>query len=273
MRWSRVWNFYGRRPAPLNGSNPPVPATPSTACPSYVSRRLPFDRDGWSNRKRRLSINATLNDVLLAAVFRAVGQWNERASIRPAQSWIRLAVPIDLASSDDRRAVLANYVGIVFVDRRSDRIRQHAELLAGIHEEMQSIKQQGLGFAMLDVLRILERIPYGMRAAVAPTRSMSTAVVSNLGPLDALLPHDRDLTLGRARLMEFDFLVPIRPGTAAAFGIVTYADQLHLAMNYDQQRLTANDAASLADLVCALLKDSLRPARNECALAGERQFA
>ncbi len=193
------------------------------------------------------------------ATFIAVGNWNHRHS-RPRRPWIRLAVPIDLATNSNRQHLAANYSSMVFLDRQHDHGPSYTKLLHSIHREMKWSRQETISYGMLDVLRILDRLPGGMWAGVKTTSwqtSVTTAVVSNLGSLDSMIPHGTELNLGSATLREFDFLVPFRPGTSIALGVVTYANQLHLTMNYDKHCLSSPTATEFFESLCRVVYDSV----------------
>jgi NRPS condensation-like uncharacterized protein len=254
--WSRIWAYYGKRPTPILTSESPRDV--SADIPGMLSRRIPFSDANWQQIKRQLPVPATVNDLLLAATFVTLCRWNDQFTDTSSRYWIRLAVPMDLGSRGIRDFVAANYSSMVFSDRRADHIRRPADLLADIYRETQWIKRYDIGFVLLDVLRLLDSIPGGMKAGVASKSCASTAVVSNLGRLRSFLPHDDELEVGAASLEEFDFQVPIRMGTAVALGVVSYASQIHLCLQFDRLRLTETAAQSLFDLLCATIDDSFR---------------
>ncbi len=255
-RWSRLQLFYRRRPTPIAAS--PQRETTSVNRPAYLSRRLPFDAERWQASKKRLQPNVTLNDLLLAGAFVAIRQLNECMSPGTTRQWFRLAVPIDLAPDANARHVIANHVSMVFLDRSTEAISRPDSLLDSIHQEMSWIKQNRMGYVMLDILRILERIPFGMRAATSST-CKATSVVSNLGQFSSPLFPMETWRLGEATLTEVDALVPIRPGTAAALGIVTHHEHLHVTLHYDPQQVSASDAATLLDSFSVFVEGRLHP--------------
>ncbi|MFT7631004.1 MAG: NRPS condensation-like uncharacterized protein, partial [Mariniblastus sp.] len=257
-RWRRIWTFYTRSPTLLKSNEVEEPTTDLSQRPTFLSQRLPFDDETWQVRKRGLPVSATLNTLLLASMFQAIGRWNDvQCAWDAGRPWIRLAVPIDLGTEDDRRALAANYTSLVFLDRRSDQVHSFTELLSSIHKEMQMVKQHQLGFVLLDVLRVLDRIPGGMKAVVKSADCMTTTTLSNLGALKWFLPHEDQISVAEACVREFDVLVPIRPAGAPLFGVITYGGRLHITMNYDQQRFSASDAAEFLDLLCSIVNDNL----------------
>lgn len=267
--WNRLYAFCGRRPVvvkehkavhvPSKTKQNDIRSKPCCDRPAFLSRRLPFNPEEWREGKKQAQSTATVNDLLLMAVFIAVGKWNNRHS-SPGAPWIRLAVPIDLATESNRRKLAANYCSMVFLDRANDDEPSYTELLHGIQREMNWIRQETISYGMMDVLRILDRLPCGMSAGVKATScltSVATAVVSNLGMLDSMIPHGHELSLGNANLTEFDFLVPFRPGTSIALGVVTYANQLHITMNYDVRCMSSPIASAFFELLCRVVNDSL----------------
>jgi hypothetical protein len=243
----RLVGFAANRPWPIL-----VRGTPRSApagFPAFVSHRLPFSRDIWRELKSRLPIPASFNDVFLRLVFRVICHWNDEFAGSPSRYCIRIAMPTDLRPATGQPSIAMNNVSMVFMDRTSSAIRS-GNLLHDIHGETDWIKRNHGAFVLHDVLRILQPVPGGIESLVAPTNCTTTMVVSNLGHLSASLQHDRVLQLGEAQLTEVDFLAPIRRGTLAALGVVTYLDQLHICMHYDAQRM-ARMAAE--DLLCRIM--------------------
>ncbi len=234
------------------------PQESATHAPSVLSRRIPFGNADWQRLKTQLPVAATVNDLLLAATFVTLCRWNDQIAGESSRYWIRLAVPMDLAPHEGRDVLAANYSSMVFIDRRAKQIRHPAGFMPNLFRETQWIKQHNIGFVLLDVLRILDHIPGGMKAGVTSRSCASTAVVSNLGPLRSLIPHDGELKVGEARLKEFDCMVPIRPGTLVAIGVVTYAAQLHVCLHFDRQQFTDTAALSLFELLCSFIDDSFQ---------------
>ncbi len=75
-------------------------------------------------------------------------------------------------------------------------------------------------------------------------------MLSNLGRplLDVPLPRrDKKITVGQMTLERLEFLPPIRPQTTVAFGVLTYAERLHVDLHFDPRVLTVVESEELLD--------------------------
>lgn len=109
-----------------------------------------------------------------------------------------------------------------------------------------------MGYPLIRVARLAGRFPYGMKGLLNPGlfwKCYATAVLSNLGqPLQAspLSHSDADeIRAGNLTLKRIDTLPPIRPRTHVAFGTVTYARRMSVAMRYDARVLDHESARRL----------------------------
>ena len=238
-KWHRLWSFYANPIKPLRVRQKTSAETLVTNKPSFISRRIAFSPDDWTALKTALPGAATMNDVVLAIVFVTIKDWNTSNGSNPKQDWIRISMPMDVSS--ERTGLSTNQSSMVFLDRRADRIKDIESLIKDIHLETMKIKRHDLGFVFTDVLRILNGIPGGMKLGLLKSFACTT-VVSNLGILNEIvLPRSLPVET-KTKLEEFDFLVPVRRGTAAAIGIATAEGTLHVCMNYDPNQLPPESA-------------------------------
>lgn len=254
-RWQRLWKFYANPIKPLRFRQSPIADRNATSEPSFLSRKIKFCQDGWNGLKSELPSGSTMNDVILAITFAAIKDWNQSNGARPERDWIRIAMPIDVAST--RSGIATNGTSMVFLDRRADRIESVETLIPDVAEETRKIKRYELGFVFTDVLRMLNAFPGGMKLGLMKSFACTT-VVSNLGVLkDLHLPTSSN---GKQpmKLDGFDFLVPVRKGTAAAVGIVTHEQTLHLCLNYDPRQLPTESAQQFFEGLGNLLEDFLQ---------------
>ena len=102
--------------------------------------------------KRRLRIN----DVGLSAAFAAFANTFPECARR---NWITLLHPVDLRWPSDLRTPACNRVGVAFLRRRESACRDPQQLLRGLQEEMNYIKQRYVGAEFLRGLAAVERAP------------------------------------------------------------------------------------------------------------------
>ncbi|MCA9246113.1 MAG: hypothetical protein KDA42_03330 [Planctomycetales bacterium] len=256
--WRRLANFAVHRPRRILAPERTSKATPHEApWPAFVRRKMNWTADAWRRTKAGLPPDASLNDLLVTGLFSTIARWNDDVVKRRRDYSLRIAMPVDLRAATGNVAEARNHVSIVFLDRTSRAIRDGQDLLAGICQETGWVKNHHGAFVLHDVLNALHGVPGGIEALTAPTTCTSTTVLSNLGPLSRYLPHSQRLQLGEATLTDVDFLPPIRPGTLAAFGILTYGDEIGVGMQYDRLRLSPLIAEMLLDRVVSTWEQDL----------------
>jgi hypothetical protein len=174
-----------------------------------------------------------VNDLFLAALFRAMDDWF--AVHRPAarQAYLRIMVPINLRSHDDREMPAANVVSMVNLDRRPARYRDGRQLLKSLSREMAVVKRCRLGITLhhlVSLFRYLGKLAW----LVSEGRCLSTCVLSNLGEPAVLTANVPEEASNQPLVLTaLNFLPPIRPLTAAAFGVVTFRGCVGVALHYD----------------------------------------
>ncbi|MGD9912588.1 MAG: hypothetical protein AB7S80_00795 [Rhizobiaceae bacterium] len=190
----------------------------------------------------------SLNDVLLRNLFVALNRFQRgRGSEHP----LRILMPVDLRGNRLVEMSMANAVGMAFLDREPADLLDRDALISGIAAETRRIKQGNEAVHFNNAVEIGGRFDDGLRLICTPTRCFSTAVLSNLVRPFAgspLLGPDGRLRAGNMVLESCALLPPLRPLTHAAFGILTYGDEARVALHYDPQALTGEDAARLLEM-------------------------
>jgi hypothetical protein len=88
-----------------------------------------------------------------------------------------------------------------------------------------------------------------------------TAVLSNLVKPLLLAPLSRregKIVAGSLTLERIELLPPVRPYTAVAIGVLTYAEKLNVALHYDSRAITEEDAQSLLAGYVRRLRETMR---------------
>jgi hypothetical protein len=115
-----------------------------------------------------------------------------------------------------------------------------------LHLELTAVKRLRLGVIFVLILETLHKAFGSLHRFLPTDRCQATCVVSNLG---MVLPN----VSGRL-IRRIEFFPPIRPLTAAAFGVVTFAGQMTISLNYDAAALSAEQGAELLDGVIRRLQ-------------------
>lgn len=229
--------FFSHRPPSLASAsgadsveNNPQPAT----FPRWINHRFgPEQTDRLRQAARAEGV--TLNDLLLTSLFWAIDDWFDVHCPAARQRFSRVMVPMNLRGVADANMPAANIVSMVNVDRRPIRYASRRRLLKSISLEMAIIKRCRLGLTMHHFLRAMRWI--GKMSWLLPAdRCLSTCVLSNLGevttPADSA-NGEHSSPASRLELISLDFLPPIRPWTAAAFGISTYRGCTTITLHHD----------------------------------------
>jgi len=199
----------------------------------------------------------TLNDLLLASLFSATDDWFAVHQPAARQQFLRMMVPTNLRGDADRATPAANIVSMVNLDRRPVRYASGRRLLKSLSLEMAIIKRCRLGITMHHVVGLARR--FGKLASLLPDDGcLSTCVLSNLGNISAAVEPTKSgepAVDSRLELVSLNFLPPVRPGTAAAFGISTLCGCTTITLHHDAS-LPAESARELLDKFVGRLEDN-----------------
>lgn len=197
---------------------------------------------GLLHRRREGSVN----DVLVAALHRAVAQWNARHGA-PCRR-VSVLVPANLRPPRRREEGVGN---VSLPARISTTRRQRgspAGTLAAVTARTARKKRSGMGTALLEGLRRTWMVPlWAKRAALelwpaATNRFVDTAILSNLGSVEEApsFGDDGGDTAGMA------FSAPARMPLGLSVGAVTVAGSLHLSFRYRHPQLGPDAAREFA---------------------------
>lgn len=246
-----VAQFLGRSPQPLLPHVAyPKELKPPANYPTVVTHTFSTDE---TIRLRQLAQiqNVTTNDLLARNLFLAIFRWRREQGQEVPDAWLRMMVPVDMRNAADREMPATNIVSSVFLDRRSKDAKEPEKLLASIHEEMQLIKRNQLGFTFLFSLGLFDWLPGGIRKSVKTDRCTISFIFTNVGKLFVRSPlprHEGKLIAGDVIFEGMQALVPLRPYNCAAFCAHQYAGRLAMDLHYDSGVLTSDQARRILEL-------------------------
>lgn len=202
--------------------------------------------------------NATLNDVLVAATFQALRDWNARSDPAAERARFDIMVPVDLRSPEHDGLPAASLVSCVFVKQPGSMCDDRERLLRAVSERMRYAVASRSGLIMYHAIRRLARVPGLLRLVLRAWRTQATALVSYVGDagrgLGATFEKDRGrLIIGGLPLERITAAGPVRPGTAANLTAGSYAGQLTLNLLLDPHLFSGEDTRELLELVVARL--------------------
>lgn len=253
-KWSRISAYFRHRSRPLVGAHG-LPGDRGAFVPTCVHRQL---RLVPSSPVREGT--ATVNDLLLQAMFESMAEYQSQHTPAPHRDWLRIGMPIDMRRYAEQPMTACNGSSLVFLDRRTEQILNATSAwTAELERETQHIKQQRLGVVFFDCLEAAHRLPLGMKLAVEDRRCAVASVVSNLGRLHFAQFGER---VDEFAVRRIDFLPPLRPGTRLALGAATVDDMLSLTLHYDARHIAGNQATAIVDNIWSRLSGKLLASRN-----------
>jgi NRPS condensation-like uncharacterized protein len=198
----------------------------------------------------RRATDASVNDVLVAALHRAVGRWNATHDVDSDR--LSVAVPINVRGPHQQPTLVGNFAMSDTVSTRaSDRADAKATLQV-VRRQTKRFKETGAPFVDL-VSRsagwpswLARRMPW-MFGGSGVDGPGDCAVLSNLGRGDhALESFGADLPI-----TGLWFSPPVAFPIGVGLGVVSRGDSLQLTLRYRWPRLGDAAARRLLDLVVA----------------------
>ena len=211
---------------------------------------------------------ATLNDLLLRDFFLILSKWGAHHA-KTAEDCLCVCMPVNLRLPHEAPMPAANKVMLSFLYRSPADCADAQALLQSLHTETQNIKQTRRGLKILEVLRLVMKIQGRIPAGLLGKSSFATAVLTNLGRINALardMPSDHDGKIQCGGL-TVDRIVTApngQMGTPAVIVASTYASRLTIAICHDQSALTREQAEQLLQDYVARLRESAQSQANRC---------
>jgi NRPS condensation-like uncharacterized protein len=195
----------------------------------------------------------TVNDLLVAALHRTIGVWNDAHGARPGR--VGVLVPANLRPPEWRQDVVGNFSLPARVSStRRDR-RTSPAILRAVTAKTRRMKRSGMGTALIEVLSRAQRYPLWVKEAtvmmmpLTGNRLVDTAMLSNLGNLTDPPSFGADA----GEVTEIWFSPPARMPLGLSVGAVTAIGRLHLVFRYRHRLLDDRSAGRFAGLYLAEL--------------------
>lgn len=191
---------------------------------------------------------ATVNDVLLAALHLAIERWNSEHGVRRHR--IGVLVPVDLRPPEIKGEIVGNFVLPVRVSTKPRDQVAAGRVLATVAAQTRRLKEQGTAAALIEALAWLASVPVWAKQVlpallpITGNRLVDTAQLSNLGRINR--PPSFGHEAGETR--ELWFSPPARMPLGLSIGAVTVARRLHLVFRYRLALFGADAAVRFAAL-------------------------
>ncbi len=245
--------FFLEAPTPLAGGARRSraargPSEVPTARPEMLTRALGPE---LTIKLRGVASEAgvTVNDLLLCDMFATMRRWNEERGLAKGKTWLRILMPQNLREPEDNATPAANIMSFAFLTRRTDRCGDTRVLLQSVKAETDAIRRNRLSAYFLGSLAAA--LGLGILDKILASRfCFSTVVLSNFGMPSrrfvAKFPRTSEgLVVGNLVFCGVTGVPPTRPGTRAAFAVVTSAHDLTICLKCDPRHFGPIDAARL----------------------------
>lgn len=232
----------------------PARLAPQHAAAAHAQARgygcLPMTLDAEQTRRlmaRRIK-PATVNDLVLAGMLKAIADWNRAHGARQAR--VSSMMPMNLRPADWWFEVVGNYSSYVSISLPPDRQASLADAAACVCEQTQRLKEAGASGILIDVLEVPKFLPALLKARlrdITPTLGrnlVDSTWVTNLGRL-AALPRLADA----GTVTEIAFSPPAPEPMGVTVGVASLGDCLSLTLRY---RKSVMDAAAAQDFAVLL---------------------
>ena len=212
----------------------------------FCAGRLDSDRFRQM-KSRSKALGATANDVLMAAAFRVIDEWNRLHGKNSGK--LSLMVPVNVADHEHGN-VAANLVSFISVATyrkdRGDPIR----LLRKVNRESSSAlkRKRGSAFAYIYFTYALSRLPLAAMRVFASLVKFpvyaDTVLHSNLGVVRLGGDDDRK----GYSIVDFTAVAPVVNVMGMFFCISTYDDTLGISLSYNRGCFSEEEARTFLGL-------------------------
>ena len=247
------------RPRALETSERPAPGSDDgLTLLDYPAYKLDVDT---SHRLRDVAkgAGATMNDLLLCELFRAMSRWNAQNDPRAGGGNLRIMMPVSLRVAADEQTPAANIVAMVNLDRNLTLYKNPRLLLTTIKLETRFLQYFRFGLAFIRCITFFGWIPGGIEFMSSGSRCYATSVLSNLGRVLVETPNpwrDGRLVAGDLVLEAIESAPPVRPHTHTSLTCLFYDGRLAVIQNYDRHHFTPAAAAALMQVTIDQLRET-----------------
>jgi NRPS condensation-like uncharacterized protein len=186
-------------------------------------------------RSKSKSVGVKVNDILLAACFRTIEQWNEGYG-KPSRK-ISIMVPVDVGSAVSS-PTMANQVSFISVPTTQKERSDPEELICRVGRRTSDMLRNGIAFSMVYAAYFCTRLPLGIpktvaRLVMATRIYLDTVLLTNLGliwPKEATSMEG--VKIGSAKIASVVVIPPVASPMGISLSAGTYNDCLYVALAY-----------------------------------------
>jgi NRPS condensation-like uncharacterized protein len=200
-------------------------------------------------------LGATVNDVLLAACFKAIDKWNQMHG--KSSGKISIMVPVDVGRRMSQH-VVSNQLSYVSPATMPDERADHIVLLKKVSKRTGCIIRNGNAFSMIYFTYMLGRMGFAVMRLVgvlfiATRVYIDTTLLTNVGRVR--LGDGKEPRLGEARITDIFGVTPVVTPWGMSMVTATFNGRLHLGLTYRPTRFSDQTAHRFLDLYVDEIKD------------------
>ena len=211
---------------------------------TYGCHHYTLELEDVAELNPRRYVQATFNDLLVAAMHRTVEVWNERQGEDSAL--VRVTSPVNLRPRDWWFEVFGNFAMSFATNSEADQRMDPQSLMEAVVEQSRVAKDEGFAESMLLGLSVSARLPVWVKNLMfqgSGGSSVTTAVVTNAGRISEALSFGAD---GEA--LEVWMSPPAVMPDGLGLGITSYNGRIHLSFRHCYRLLDDDAVADFAEL-------------------------
>jgi NRPS condensation-like uncharacterized protein len=189
-------------------------------------------------------IDATFNDLLVAALHRTVEVWNDRQ--QDGAGLVRVMSPVNLRPKEWWFEVFGNFaISFATNSKQGDR-KSPEQLMAAITEQSRVAKEKGFAESLLLGLSVNSKLPAWAKDLLfqdAGEKGAASAILTNAGRIGEALSFGDD---GDAAEVWISPPAPMPDGLG--IGVTNYNGRIHLSFRHSYELLSDEAMAEFAEL-------------------------
>ena len=206
-------------------------------------------------RLKTKAAGVTVNDLLVAACYRAIEKWNR--SHGKGANKITVMIPIDIGTATLKSSI-SNQISFISLPTLPRERAEPMALLRRIRAKMAYNIEHGLSFSMVYLLHFFSYAPLPfwkalVRVVMFTRVYVDTILLTNLGAVW----HEAwgEPRLGGAKIADMNLIVPVVTPMGLSLGTTTFRGSLHVCLSYRTAMFSKQKAQEFLDLYLQEIRD------------------
>lgn len=221
-------------------------------------------------RESAKALGVSMNTSLLRDLFTASARWLEGITGNKRSRRLKVVIPINMRTENHGTLPMANMVGYLFVNRRTNLCDRSDEFLHGIEDEIQRLRKWSVGAFFTRGLKFFRAIPGAVYFLTAEFFCHASLVFSNVGQIGTAFvrpdwKENKKIVLADgSELTRMVGAPPVRSNSPIGIGIISCNEEMTLNICVDPDIVSDNDL----DIFDALFREEIK---KTIAEAGEQK--